>query len=181
MPKIPRRHGPLLTSPGDKQRALAANFRIRGEGLQTKNAHKGFCRFIGHFKPIELVAATVWVDEGLHKDHGWAVFVRQGSRRCILSGGTLDRPKEDVSREAMTTFVDFGPAPNKPIEFESVIFFPGSLLTSRNRSGAIWKTFQRFQPIIIMTFAWSGPRVVAGYTEARACAWHVCQLVLSGP
>jgi hypothetical protein len=35
--------------------------------------------------------------------------------------------------------------------------------------------------IIIITFTWSGPRGVAGYTEAHACAWHVCQLSLSDP
>jgi hypothetical protein len=28
----------------------------------------------------------------------------------------------------------------------------------------------------MMTFKWSGPRGVAGYTEALACARHVCQL-----
>jgi hypothetical protein len=34
---------------------------------------------------------------------------------------------------------------------------------------------------IIITFTWSGPRGVAGYTEAHACAWRVCQLSLSDP
>jgi hypothetical protein len=34
---------------------------------------------------------------------------------------------------------------------------------------------------IIITFTWSGPRGVAGHTEAHACAWHVCQLSLSDP
>jgi hypothetical protein len=33
---------------------------------------------------------------------------------------------------------------------------------------------------LIITFTWPGPRGVAGYTEAHACAWHVCQPVLSG-
>jgi hypothetical protein len=32
-----------------------------------------------------------------------------------------------------------------------------------------------------MTFTWSGPRGVAGYTEAQACAWHVRQPVVSDP
>jgi hypothetical protein len=35
--------------------------------------------------------------------------------------------------------------------------------------------------ILIITWTWSGPRWVAGYTEAHACAWHVCQLSLSDP
>jgi hypothetical protein len=33
----------------------------------------------------------------------------------------------------------------------------------------------------IITFTWSGPRGVAGYTEANPCARHVCQPVLSDP
>jgi hypothetical protein len=39
----------------------------------------------------------------------------------------------------------------------------------------------KLKPGLIITFTWSGPRVVAGYTEAHACAWHVCQLSLSDP
>jgi hypothetical protein len=35
--------------------------------------------------------------------------------------------------------------------------------------------------LIIIPFTWSGPRGVAGYTEAHACAWHVCQLSLLDP
>jgi hypothetical protein len=35
--------------------------------------------------------------------------------------------------------------------------------------------------LIIIAFAWSCPRGVAGYTEANACAWSVCQLSLSDP
>jgi hypothetical protein len=34
---------------------------------------------------------------------------------------------------------------------------------------------------IIITFTWSGPRGVAGYTEAHSCAWPVFQLSLSDP
>jgi hypothetical protein len=35
--------------------------------------------------------------------------------------------------------------------------------------------------MIIITLLWSGARGVAGYTEAHACTWHVCQPVLSDP
>jgi hypothetical protein len=46
---------------------------------------------------------------------------------------------------------------------------------------AIAVSFDLERQIIIITFTWSRPRGVAGYTEAHACAWHVCQLSLSDP
>jgi hypothetical protein len=47
---------------------------------------------------------------------------------------------------------------------------------ARNREGLSVATLTA-----IITFTWSGPRGVAGYTEVHACAWHSCQPVLSHP
>jgi hypothetical protein len=35
--------------------------------------------------------------------------------------------------------------------------------------------------IIIITFTWSDPRGVSGYTEGDTGAWHICPLSLSDP
>jgi hypothetical protein len=50
----------------------------------------------------------------------------------------------------------------------------------RRRSQPGSKSLDPFGYLII-TVTWSGPRGVAGYTEAQACAWYVCQPVLSDP
>jgi hypothetical protein len=42
----------------------------------------------------------------------------------------------------------------------------------QNVNGRYSKGTQRRTRIVIITFTWSGPRGVAGYTEAHACAWN---------
>jgi hypothetical protein len=53
-----------------------------------------------------------------------------------------------------------------------------TIMVQTDHPTAEWKASEE---VIIITFTWSGPRWVAGYTEAHACAWHVCQLSLSDP
>jgi hypothetical protein len=60
----------------------------------------------------------------IDRDHGWAAFIQQGARHCALSGIILDRPKLDVTWEAVATFTNLSPSPGQPKELEAFIFFP---------------------------------------------------------
>jgi hypothetical protein len=83
------------------------NIQIRSGSLKAQTGDKGFVHFIRHFKPLQEVAATIWVEKGWQGEHGWAAFIQQGRHRCILSGCLLGRPadeaEEDTAWEALST------------------------------------------------------------------------------
>jgi hypothetical protein len=75
--QIPRYYSVWLTKPDDLPRAAAANTHIRTAALQTQNVDKGFERFVRRFETAQPVAATIWVEEWLPAENGWAVFMQQ--------------------------------------------------------------------------------------------------------
>jgi hypothetical protein len=69
----------------------------------------------------------------------------------------------------------------KTVRYESQMVFETMALSGPQKLWGRSNGAGLSQQIIVITFTWSGPRGVAGYTEAHACAWHVCQLSLSDP
>jgi hypothetical protein len=84
------RQGEKLAGESGRQAAQAAN---------AQNVANGF-------KPNQPVAATLCVEEGLHKEMGRAVFVQQGNHGCLLSGCTDERCKTDATSEALSVWAN---------------------------------------------------------------------------
>jgi hypothetical protein len=79
-------------------RNIAMGFRRARKSLVWDEQSNAFTRitpdtaFLGRpHTQAKPVVDTLCVEEGLYKEHGWAVFTRQGSRRCLFSGCILDR------------------------------------------------------------------------------------------
>jgi hypothetical protein len=77
-PKIAPQHQLAPTSE-ERRRGQAANIQIGGCARQSQNMDQGFDRLVGHFKPIQPVAAALCVEEVLDREKGRAVFMQQGN------------------------------------------------------------------------------------------------------
>jgi hypothetical protein len=55
-----------------RHRGQAVNLQIRGCALHAQNVDKGFDRHVCHFKFGQEISATLWVEERIHGELGWA-------------------------------------------------------------------------------------------------------------
>jgi hypothetical protein len=75
---------------------------------------------------LEPVAATFWVEPGVHGEHGWAFCVKSGSRICQLAVCSFDQSKKVnlAAWQAIATFANFEPKLGKPGEYQLILFCP---------------------------------------------------------
>jgi hypothetical protein len=63
---------------------LAVHKKILEAGLRTQNYDKGLDKFVRKFDPEQDISATIAVHSGWQGENAWAVYMEQGSRRCLL-------------------------------------------------------------------------------------------------
>jgi hypothetical protein len=74
-----------------------------------KNYNKGFDKFVRKFNPKEEMEATVAIALGCSEDHGWAVYCKQGSRRCLLLDTVDELMDEETLWTALSAWASFQP------------------------------------------------------------------------
>jgi hypothetical protein len=103
---------------------VAIHSRILEAGLRTQNYDKGLDKFVPKFEPEEAISATVAVQTGWQGDHGWAVYVKQGPRRCLLLDTVDGLSSEEALWTALASLATFSPRLSKPRRFPGRLFFP---------------------------------------------------------
>jgi hypothetical protein len=76
-------------------------------GLRTQNYDKGFEKFVRKYERKEAMSATVVVLQGHRNDHGWAVYITQGPRRCLLLDTVDGLTSEETLWTALAAWVTF--------------------------------------------------------------------------
>jgi hypothetical protein len=61
------------------------------------------------FEKNEAMSATVAVNSGWQGDHGWAVYVKQGPRRCLLLDTVDGLSSEEALWTAVASWATFNP------------------------------------------------------------------------
>jgi hypothetical protein len=104
----------------------AIHGRILEAGLRTQNYDKGLDKFVRKFEGKEAMSATVAVHSGWQGDHGWAVCVKQGPRRCLLLDTVDGLSSEKVLWTALASRATFTPrlAKGSRQRFPGRLFFP---------------------------------------------------------
>jgi hypothetical protein len=102
------------TTPEMYMRAPIVNPEIIDAALKTQVQDKCFDGFIRHFKPADPVATILSVLLGEYHEHGWAVYMRPNTHRCVLSRCTYGRRYEEVVWEAPNVWPKFGTEPRQP-------------------------------------------------------------------
>jgi hypothetical protein len=101
--EIPIKHR-LTPLPTILALAPAYNWRICGAVLKTQNHGKGLDRFVRHFQPDEVLKAAISIQKGRFIDLGWAVYLRQENRRCLLLDSSYGLTDETVFWTAMNAW-----------------------------------------------------------------------------
>jgi hypothetical protein len=83
-------------------------------GLATHPYRTGLGKFAVRFKPDERYSATIAIEEGVHGEHGTAIFFEQENRRCLLARRLYGIPDEDALWYVMRDWAQFKPRLSKP-------------------------------------------------------------------
>jgi hypothetical protein len=112
----------------DQSEIVAIYQRILNAGLRTQNYDKGLDKFVRKFDPVEEMSATVAVNSGWQGDHGWAVYFKQGARRCLLLETVDGLSSEEALWTALSSWATFSPRLAKPRQFPGRLFYPNEAL-----------------------------------------------------
>jgi hypothetical protein len=80
----------------ETEEAAAGNKETFVAGLATQPYRVGTGKFTTQFKPGEPYSATFAIENGVHSEHGTAIFFEQGNRRCLLTRRLYGISDEDA-------------------------------------------------------------------------------------
>jgi hypothetical protein len=103
---------------------VAANASIPEAGLKTQNYDKRMDKYGRKFDPEEESSAVVSIHSGWQGDHGWAVALKQGPRRCLLLDTTDGLSDDEVLWMALSAWATFQPRLSKPRKFPGKLYYP---------------------------------------------------------
>jgi hypothetical protein len=119
---------PRITPPPEALAQFAAfDQRIHGAGLKTQNYDKGLDRSIRKFKHDSETQATMAIAKGFHEDHGSAVYLTQGKRRCLSLNTTYGLSDDDALWKTLADWACFQPRRGAPRVVPGTLFYPGVL------------------------------------------------------
>jgi hypothetical protein len=103
---------------------VAIHGRILEAGLSTQVYDKGPEKFVRKFDPVEEMSAVVSIQPGWQGDHGWAVYFKQGARRCLLLDAVDGLSSEEALWTALSSWATFSPRIALPRQFPGRLFYP---------------------------------------------------------
>jgi hypothetical protein len=104
--------------------AKAWNQRIFDAGLKTRNSDKGSERFVRKFNPEAELDATVAIMQRVHREHGTAVLLTQGSRRCLLLDMTHGLADDEALWGTVISWSEFQPRKKNPRQEPGNLYCP---------------------------------------------------------
>jgi hypothetical protein len=84
----------------------------------------GIERFVRKFNPEAELEAAVAIMKGPHYEHGTAVFLTQGSRRCLRLDTTHGLTDEEAMWYTLMSWSDFGPRKKSPRQEPGILYYP---------------------------------------------------------
>jgi hypothetical protein len=103
---------------------VAVNLSILEAGLKTQNYDKGIDKFGRKFDPEEELSAAVAIHTGWQRDHGWAIALKQGPRRCLLLDTTDGLSEDEVLWVTLSAWAKFQPRLSTPRRFPGKLYYP---------------------------------------------------------
>jgi hypothetical protein len=102
----------------------AVHDRILETALRTQNYDRGLDKFVRKYDNLEAMLATLAIQKGWQGDYGWAIFMKQGSKRCLLLDTLDGLPDEEVFWTALTSWAIFKPRDDSPRKFPGRLYYP---------------------------------------------------------
>jgi hypothetical protein len=93
-------------------------------GLTTQNYDKGVDNFVRKYERNEAMSATVAMLQGRRNDHGWAVYFKQGPRRCLLLDTQDGLSSEETLWTALAAWATFKPRKTSPRKYPGKLYYP---------------------------------------------------------
>jgi hypothetical protein len=110
--------------PVSLQEVKAIHARILETALRTQNYDRGLDKFARKYENLEAMSATLAIQSGWQGDHGWAVYLKQGTKRCLLMDTTLGLTDEEVIWTAMACWALFKPRDDSPRKYPGRLYYP---------------------------------------------------------
>jgi hypothetical protein len=97
---------------------------VHEAGLKTQNCDKCFEKFVRKYERNEAMPATVAVIAGNRDDHGWAVYLTQGPRRCLLLDTVDGLAGDETVWTALGAWATFKPGKSSPRKLSGKLLYP---------------------------------------------------------
>jgi hypothetical protein len=102
----------------------AVHARLLETALITQNYDRGLDKFVRKYENLEAMSATLAIQRGSQGDIGWAVFMKQGSKRCLLMDPVCGLTDEEAIWTAMTCWAAFKPRDEQPRKYPGRLYYP---------------------------------------------------------
>jgi hypothetical protein len=102
----------------------AVHARLLETALRTQNYDRGLAKFVQKYENMEAMSATLAIHCGWEGDIGWAVFMKQGTKRCLLMDTVYGLTDEEAIWTAMTCWAAFKPRDDQPRKYPGRLYYP---------------------------------------------------------
>jgi hypothetical protein len=106
------------------QEVKAVHARILETALRTQNYDRGLDKFARKYENLEAMSATLAIQPGWQGDHGWAVYLKQGTKRCLLMDTTSGLTDDEAIWTAMACWALFKPRDESPRKYPGRLYYP---------------------------------------------------------
>jgi hypothetical protein len=106
------------------QQIKAIHARLLETAARTQNYDRGLDKFVRKYKNLEAMSATVAIQRGWQGDVGWAIFMKQGSKRCLLPDTTYGLSDDETIWTALTCWAAFKPNEGQPRKYPGRLYYP---------------------------------------------------------
>jgi hypothetical protein len=102
----------------------AVHARLMETALRTQNYDRGLDKFVRKYENLEAMSATLAIQRGWHGDVGWAIFMKQGSKRCLLLDTTYGLTDDETIWTEMACWAVLKPRDDKPRKYPGRLYYP---------------------------------------------------------
>jgi hypothetical protein len=102
----------------------AIHARLLETPARTQNYDRGLDKFVRKYENLEAMSATLAIQRGWNGEVGWAIFMKQGSKRCLLLDTTYGLSDDETIWTALTCWAAFKPRDDKPRKYPGRLYYP---------------------------------------------------------
>jgi hypothetical protein len=102
----------------------AIHARLLETAARTQNYDRGLDKFVRKYKNLEALSATLAIQRGWQGEVGWAILMKQGSKRCLLLDTTYGLTDDETIWTAMTCWAAFKPNNGQPRIYPGRLYYP---------------------------------------------------------
>jgi hypothetical protein len=102
----------------------AIHQRILDACLRTQNYDRGLDKFVRKYEKLEAMTATLEIQPGWQGEHGWAIHLKQGSKRALLMDTVDGLTDEETLWTALACWEIFNPRKASKRIYPGRLFYP---------------------------------------------------------